>query len=193
MPVVITATQLRTVLGVSTGLFNDTVLNGIIDTAEEAVGALLVKDEISVNEVERDGVTVTLHLTENYEFFIGENIIVQDVRLANFDGAHVITAIPDKRKIQYASNTSGTVVKQRLIPKARVTRQGRGLDFYTDIPAIQSAMLEVAVDVFNSRVAPGGVQQALDFTPGPYRMGKSLIQRVAALIVRYRDVETVCG
>ena len=54
MPEVITAAQLRTVLGVSTGLFSDAVLNGIIDTAEEAVGALLVKDEISVNEVERD-------------------------------------------------------------------------------------------------------------------------------------------
>jgi len=193
MPQVITAAQLRANLGVSTGLFNDAYLEQIIDTAEEAVGALLVKDEVCVCDIERVGNLVTLYLTEDYEFFVGETVIVNGVRIANFDGAQVLTNIIDKRTIQYESNQSSDVPKQRLVPKATVHRQGRGLDYYEGVAPVESAMLEIAVDVFQSRTAAGGQTQGIDFIPAPYRMGKSLFQRVAGLLVSYRDEETLCG
>ncbi len=39
MPTIITATQLRSVLGVSSALYDDTYLNGLIDTAMPAQSA----------------------------------------------------------------------------------------------------------------------------------------------------------
>ncbi len=42
MPTIITATELRSVLGVSSALYDDTYLNGIIDTAENTILPMLV-------------------------------------------------------------------------------------------------------------------------------------------------------
>jgi len=193
MPEVITATQLRTVLGVSSGLYNDAYLDQIITTAEEALEPFLVKDEISIIEIERENDLVTLYLSDEYDFFVGEDIVVKDVRIANFDGARTITNIIDKKTIQYVTGQSGDVVRQTIIPRASVARQGRGLDYYAGVPTVESAIIEIAVDVFNSRVAPGGISQALDFTPGPYRMGKSIYQRVAGLLSDHREVGNLIG
>lgn len=193
MPQVITAAQLRAVLGVSTGLYNDAYLNQIIETAEEAIGALLVKDQVCVCDIERVNNLVTLYLAEPYEFFVGETVIVEGVRKPNFDGSQTVTAVIDSKTIQYVTNQSSDVPKQKLRPKATVHRQGRGLDYYQGVPPVESAMLEIAVDVFQSRQASGGQIQGVDFVPAPYRMGKSLFQRVAGLLVSYRDEESIVG
>jgi hypothetical protein len=42
MPTIITASQLRSVLGVSSALYDDTYLNQIIDTAETVILPMLV-------------------------------------------------------------------------------------------------------------------------------------------------------
>jgi hypothetical protein len=35
--------------------------------------------------------------------------------------------------------------------------------------------------------------QAVDFNPGPYRMGRSLLSRVVGLISEYRDPKSMVG
>jgi len=42
-----------------------------------------------------------------------------------------------------------------------------------------------------SRVAAGGEIQGVDFTATPYRMGRSLTNRVSTLLQPFLDVETV--
>jgi hypothetical protein len=51
----------------------------------------------------------------------------------------------------------------------------------------------IAVDVFNSWTVPGGQAQGIDFQPGPYIMGRSILSRVMGLISRYRDVDSMIG
>jgi hypothetical protein len=51
----------------------------------------------------------------------------------------------------------------------------------------------IAVDIFQSRVAPGGQTEAIDFTPGPYRLGRSLTTRVSGLLARWLDTGTMVG
>ena len=52
-------------------------------------------------------------------------------------------------------------------------------------------ILAVSVEVFQSRVAAGGQIEGIDFASTPYRMGRSLTNRVSTLLMPYLDVETV--
>jgi hypothetical protein len=49
----------------------------------------------------------------------------------------------------------------------------------------------VSVEVFQSRTAPGGQIEGVDFAPSPYRMGRSLFNRCVGLLGPYIDVETM--
>jgi len=50
MPTIITATELRAVLGVSSALYNDSYLNEIIDTAEGVILPMLVSFKSPIQE-----------------------------------------------------------------------------------------------------------------------------------------------
>jgi hypothetical protein len=58
---------------------------------------------------------------------------------------------------------------------------------------VREAALAVAVDIWQSRVAPGGQIEGIDFTPGPYRLGRSLYSRVSGLLGRWVDTSALCG
>lgn len=51
--------------------------------------------------------------------------------------------------------------------------------------AVKEATLAVTIDIWQSRQAPGGNMNAADFTPGPYRMGRSLLSKVSGLLGPY--------
>jgi hypothetical protein len=51
MPTIITASQLRAVLGVSSSLYDDNYLNDIIDTAESVILPMLTKFAVAVDAV----------------------------------------------------------------------------------------------------------------------------------------------
>jgi hypothetical protein len=65
--------------------------------------------------------------------------------------------------------------------------------YYDTVPEAREAALAIAVDVFQSRVAPGGQMQGIDFTPGPYRLGRSLFTRVSGLLGRWVDTGSLVG
>ncbi len=49
MPELVTAAQLRAVLGVSSSLYNDAALEAIIDTAEDAIGDFLIQWKVNIS------------------------------------------------------------------------------------------------------------------------------------------------
>ena len=80
-----------------------------------------------------------------------------------------------------------------IVPTGTATLSGySAAAIYAGNDAIESAILAVSVEVFQSRVAAGGQIEGLDFTATPYRMGRSLTNRVSTLLMPYLDVETVC-
>lgn len=111
MPTIVTATQLRQVLGVSVSLYSDAYLDDIIDTAETVVLPML---------------------------------------------------------------------KELTAPAT-----------YVGNSAVESAVLAVSVEVFQSRIAPGGAIEGVDFSVSPYRLGRSLFNRVSGLLGSLIDVETM--
>ena len=51
------------------------------------------------------------------------------------------------------------------------------------VPApVREAGVVTAIDVWQNRTAAGGQSVGIDGTPGPYRMGQSLLARVAGLL-----------
>ena len=62
---------------------------------------------------------------------------------------------------------------------------------YANTDAVEQAVTIVSVEIFQSVVAPGGQIEGVDFTPSPYRMGRSLQNRVIGLLGNYIDVSTM--
>jgi hypothetical protein len=92
-----------------------------------------------------------------------------------------------------AAITNANVTLRDIIPTGTATLSGySAADIYASTPAIESAILAVCTEVFQSRIAAGGEIQGVDFASTPYRMGRSLTNRVSTLLMPYLDVETVC-
>jgi hypothetical protein len=197
MPEVITATQLRTVLGVSSGLYNDAYLNEIIETAENALRPHLQTNSIAILEHEATDNIVTVYTDIEHSFYVGQVVIVTEPHGHGYSGNKTILSIPTPKSFTFTGaaepNPVADIELHAVIPNGIAIGQGQGLDYYDQFPEVRSAVTEISVDVFNSRVAPGGVSQALDFTPGPYRMGKALYQRVAGLLSAHREVRNLIG
>jgi len=62
---------------------------------------------------------------------------------------------------------------------------------YAATDAIEQAITIVSVEIFQSVVAPGGQIEGVDFQPSPFRMGRSLNNRVIGLLGNYIDVSTM--
>lgn len=58
---------------------------------------------------------------------------------------------------------------------------------------VKEAVLAVAVDMWQNRQAPGGQLSGVDFQPAPYRLGRSLLAKVAGLLGPYLNVEGMVG
>ena len=64
---------------------------------------------------------------------------------------------------------------------------------YDQVAPVREAALAIAVDLWQHRVAPGGQMQAADFTPGPYRLGRSMLGKVSGLLGPWLDVDGMVG
>ena len=189
MSTVISAAELRSVLGVSSALYADAILTDICDTAEQIIGPMLTQYKTFVIKHSLTSNVAELTTSTPHNFVDNQTITVSEVA-AHFNGSHTISEIVTDYKFKYPV-TQSDVTERVVIPSG--TAQVNDLTQYNDISAVESAMLVVAVDVFQARIAPGGSQQGLDFTPGPYKMGRSILNRVIGLLGPYLDVESVVG
>jgi len=88
--------------------------------------------------------------------------------------------------------TNADITRRPIIPSGTATLSGYGAaTLYAATPAIESAMYAVSIEIFQSRTAAGGQIEGVDFAGTPYRMGRSLLNRVSALLQPYIDVETI--
>jgi hypothetical protein len=89
-----------------------------------------------------------------------------------------------------AAVTNADVKKRDIVPNGTATLSGySAAEIYAGNDAIESAILAVSVEVFQSRIAAGGQIEGVDFASTPYRMGRSLTNRVSTLLYPYLDAE----
>jgi len=190
MPSIVTASQLRTVLGVSVSLYSDSYLDEIINTSEDVILPMLVANVSSVESYSlKDNVATFVTVREHY-FVTGQSIIVTGLP-APFSAT--FTVVDSAPYYFTAALTNADVSARPIVPNGKATLSGySAAQLYASTPAIESAILAVSVEVFQSRVAAGGQIEGVDFTSSPYRMGRSLTNRVSTLLMPYLDAETVC-
>jgi hypothetical protein len=191
MPVLLTASELRAVLGVPVALYSDAQLDSIIETAEDAIGDFLVQHKVAIEGQRSESTTLTtLYATQPHKFYVGQTVTIAGV--TGHNGSKVVADIVDI--YTFKITTTGATVHDDLrfqIPNG--TASVNGLAQYNGVDAVEEAVLQISTDVFQSRLSISGTSQALDFTPAPYRMGRTLLYKVTGLISKYIDSNSQVG
>jgi hypothetical protein len=190
MPSIVSTAQLRSVLGVSVSLYPDSYLDEIINTAEAVILPMLVANTSAINAYKLESNVATYYTQRAHHFVVGQSVVVTGLP-APFSAT--VTVVDVKEFHFTAAITSADVTLRDIIPTGTATLSGySAAEIYANSAPIESAILAVSVEVFQSRVAAGGEIQGVDFASTPYRMGRSLTNRVSTLLMPFLDVETIC-
>lgn len=194
MPSIVTASQLRSVLGVSSALYSDAYLDDIIDTSEGVILPLLTAHSVAITYVEIDNNVAYFTTQMRHEFVVGQSVIIAGVVPATFNGTRAVTDDQLSTFIFTQALTNSDITLRATIPAGTATLSGQAAAvIYIGNSNVESAVLNVSVEVFQSRVAPGGQIEGVDFSPSPFRMGRSLYNRISGLLGNQVDVNSVIG
>ena len=192
MPNIVTADELRQVLGVSESLFSDEYLDSIIDSAEITILPMLTQYQSAVVSTRiADDVLYIDTLRPNY-FVQGQQVVLAGIG-NGLDGPYTVSDHSVNAFQVTATVNEADRILTPVIPAGTITLDGgAAAEIYANVPAINKAILIVSVEIFQSITAPGGQIEGVDFTPTPYRMGRSLQNRVIGLISAFYDVDSIC-
>jgi len=204
MPSIITASQLRTVLGVSVALYSDAYLDSIINSSEQVILPLLTANQNAVAAVYLQN-NVAYYITQKPNTFVaGQSVVISGCVPATFNGTKTVTSnfydpfpyLPFAYPAPYfyftAAVTNADITFRPVIPAGVAYLSGAdAATLYASTDAVEQAVTIVSVEIFQSVVAPGGQIEGVDFTPSPYRMGRSLQNRVIGLLGNFIDVSTM--
>jgi hypothetical protein len=211
MPTIVTAAELRSVLGVSTALYSDAYLNDVIDTAETVILPMLVKYSSPIDVVSLQDNIATYYVLGDNNFSAGQSVVITGVG-SPFNGTFTIleSSNLDYDSFVLRSNSrifldgsyrefngfftvalvNADITERKVIPSGLATLSGAST--YVGNAAVESAVLAVSVEVFQSRIAPGGQIEGIDFTQvSPYRLGRSLFNRVSGLLGAFIDTDSM--
>jgi len=194
MPSIVTASQLRSVLGVSSALYDDTYLDDIIDTSEGVILPLLTAHTVAVTYVEIETNVAYFTTQRPHQFVEGQSIVIAGVVPSTFNGTRTVTDDHLSEFIFTTALVNSDITLRATIPAGTATLSGQAAAvIYVGNSNVESAVLNVSVEVFQSRVAPGGQIEGVDFAPSPFRMGRSLYNRISGLLGNQVDVDSIVG
>jgi hypothetical protein len=188
MPSIVLASELRTILGVSSSLYNDAYLNDIIDTSENLILPMLVTFASDIKAVELTDNIAYFTTSTIHEFTEGQSVVITGCG-SPFNGTRTITDDEISDYVFTAAITNADVLAKNIIPAGKATLSGAST--YVGNANVESAVLAVAVEVFQSRTAAGGQIEGVDFAVTPFRLGRSLFNRVVGLLGPYIDTESM--
>ena len=204
MPSIVTASQLRTVLGVSVSLYSDAYLDGIITSAEQVILPMLTANQNAVAAVYLQN-NVAYFITQKPNTFVaGQSVVVTGCVPATFNGTQTVTSnyydpfpyLPFAYPAPYfyftAAITNADITFRPVIPAGVAYLSGaNAATLYASTEAIEQAILVVSVEIMQSVTAPGNTSSDLEFNPQPFVLGRSLQNRVMGLLSPYIDVSTM--
>ena len=192
MPSIITAASLRAVLGVSSSLYSDAYLDEIIGSAEGVILPMLTANQAAIAEVYLTN-NVAYYVTQRPHYFVaGQTVVASGIVPTTFNGTITITDDITNPYIFSAALVNADIDIRGVIPAGVAYLSGaNAATLYASTDAVESAVTIVSVEIFQSITAAGGQIEGVDFTPSPYRMGRSLMNRVIGLLSPYIDVETM--
>ena len=189
MPSIITASELRAIIGVSSSLYNDAYLEGIIDAAEGVILPMLVTFKSPVAQTSLTDNVATFTTLGIHEFTEGQTVIITGCG-SPYNGTRVVLADNLGQYTFSQSITNADILEANVIPSGVAALSGGST--YVGNAAVQSAVYTVSVEVFQARLAGGGQIEGVDFTSTPFRMGRSLFNKCVGLLGSYMDTESMC-
>ncbi len=210
MPTIVTASELRAVLGVSSALYNDAYLNQILDSAEMTILPMLVSYSAPIGGTQLISNEAYIYTLGRHPFNEGQSVVITGagspyngtvtIKSVNVDTFAVTSVGLITQVFRDATDnpyslftfdlTNADINFREVIPSGKATLSGAAT--YVGNQAVQSAVYVVATEIFQSRTASGGQIEGVDFAPSPYRMGKSLLSRVTGLLSPYMDTGAIC-
>lgn len=188
MPTIITAATLRSTLGVSSSLYSDAVLEDIIDSAESTILPMLVGYSVAIDAVSLNNNIAYFSTVQLNPFGESQSVVITGCGTP-FNGTRTVTTDKLDDYTFTAAITNVDIISKNVIPSGLATLSGAST--YVGNSAVESAVLVVSVEIFQSRTAAGGQIEGVDFSPSPFRMGRSLFNRCVGLLGPYLDVETL--
>ena len=186
----VTPTQLRAVLQVSSSLYSDAYLQKVIDTSELCILPLLVSYSSAVTDRQLNDNVATLTTNTPHNYIVGSTVVVA-IGDAVFDGTKTVTRISSEYLFSFAK-TNADITRNAVIPNGITYLSGYdAATIYANNPAVYEAIIVVSVEVFQSINAAGGQIEGVDFQPTPYRMGRSLLNRVIGILGKSLDTDAM--
>lgn len=191
MPNIITADELRAVLGVSESLYSDTYLNQMIESAEATILPMLTQYQSAVVATRIDSNVLYIDTLRPNYFVPGQTVILAGC--GAIDDEYTVTGHSVHAFQVTAALTHADQITTPVIPAGTITLNGgSAAELYANVAPIKTAILIVSTEIFQSVTAPGGQIEGVDFAPTPFRMGRSLQNRVIGLISAFYDVDSIC-
>ena len=185
-----TVSELRSTLGVGQ-LYPDATLQEVCDAADAVLLPMLWDNKWYAVAHSNQGTTRTLYFDIEVTkiFYVGQSVTVTNSG-SNYNGTHTLTGV-GTYSITWTGSSVADTPYHPINPLGTVAH-GNYTDWTTDA-AVQTAALEIAVDIWQSRqvTSSGGVSP--DFTPSPYRMGNTLMARVRGLIAHALSPNSMVG
>ena len=189
MSAIVSASSLRSILGVSSSLYNDAYLDDIIDTAEGVILPILTQNTTAIVSYKLESNVAYFYTREPHTFAVGQSIVVTGLP-APFTATHTVTEVADLYFTAALTNADVTI--RQIIPNGTATLSGYGAaNYYIGNSNVESAILAVSVEVFQSRTAAGGQIEGVDFSSTPFRMGRSLTNRCIGLLGNLVDTRSM--
>ena len=185
-----TVAELRATLGVGT-LYSDATLQEVCDAADAVLLPMLATNNYFAIGHKNIGTVGTLYFEQNLEkiFYVGQTVNISGGG-QHFNGNKTITRVSGNEIDVTTSHVTNSPYHPYK-PFATVTASTY-VDWAED-KAVQTAALEISVDIWQSRQVSSTGGTSPDFSPSPYRMGNTLMARVRGLIAHALDSRSMVG
>jgi hypothetical protein len=190
MPI-ISASDLRSVIGVSQSLYSDAYLDQIIASSEEILLPILNSYQFAIDSFEvKDNIVYFYTIRPNL-FVEGQSVIVTGC--GAIDDTYTVEARTADVYRFSAAVIAADSIDTPVIPAGVAVLDGSSAaDLYANNDAIKNALLGLSTDIFQAVIAPGSQIEGMDFAQTIYRTGRSMVNRQMGLLTPFLDTETIC-
>jgi len=183
-----TVAELRSTLGVGS-LYSDATLQEVCDASDAVLLPMLASKVAFPIAHSKTTTSATLYFDILNEFIVGDTVVIANCGSA-WNGTKTLSAVSEY-SITYTISAASATDKNTLYPYGTVT--GDTTTDWTADSAVQTAALEIAVDIWQSRQTSNSGGVSPDFQPSPYRMGNTLLARIRGLIAHALDPRSMVG
>lgn len=197
---IIDIAELKSVLGIGQ-IYPDAEVQQCADAASSIILSFLTFNQSSIIDVELEDNVATFFTAEPHAFIVGSVLTVTGCgntfngtrTVTGFDVNHnPFTATTTRRAHNFTvAITAADVLNTPLKPLGNAVLTSQAA-LYDNDASVRSACLAIAVDIWETQKGTMG-QQGVDFAPAPYRLGRSMLQRVIGLLGKNVDTASMVG